>query len=103
MRQEFPRRVGGNDRRGNEMTRDGKMAEINRNAGRFEELLPGLLADHEGQYVLMQGGRVIGFFPSATEAQMAGNDQFVDGVFSIQKITEEVEHLGRYAYALSKQ
>ncbi len=34
---------------------------------------------------------------------MAGNDQFEDGAFSIQKITEEVEHLGRYAYALSKQ
>ena len=40
-----------------------------------------LLAEHRRlQTVLMQGGRVIGFFPSATEAQMAGNDQFVDGV-----------------------
>jgi hypothetical protein len=85
------------------MTREGKMAEINRNAVRFAELLPGLLADYEGQYVLMQGGKVMGFYPSAMEAQMAGNDRFEDGAFSIQKITEEVEHLGRYAYALSKQ
>jgi hypothetical protein len=85
------------------MTREGKMAEINRNAGQFAELLPGLLADHEGQYVLMRRGKVVGFHPSAREAQAAGNDQFPDGAFSIQKITEEVEHLGRYAYALSKQ
>ena len=103
MRRELPRRVGSNDGRGNEMTRDGKIAEINRNAGRFAELLPGLLADREGQYVLMQGGKVVGFYPLAMEAQTAGNDQFADGAFSIQKITEEVEHLGRYAYALSKQ
>jgi len=85
------------------MTREGKMAEINRNASRFAELLPGLLADHEGQYVLMREGKVVGFHSSAMEAQTAGNDRFADGVFSIQKITEEVEHLGRYAYALSQQ
>jgi hypothetical protein len=85
------------------MTREGKLAEINRNAERFAALLPGLLAAHDGEYVLMRGGKIVGFHPSAREAQTAGNDQFEDGAFSIQKITEEVEHLGCYAYALSEQ
>ena len=85
------------------MTREGKIAEITRNAERFADLLPGLITEHEGEYVLMQGGKVVGFHSSAMEAQTAGNDQFADGGFSIQKITEEVEHLGCYAYALSEQ
>lgn len=84
-------------------TREGKVAEISRNADRFAELLPELLASREGQYALMRDQKIVGFYPSAIEAQTAGNEQFQDGRFSIQKVTDEVEHLGRYAYAITKR
>ena len=83
-------------------TRESKIAEIKRNAASFAELLPKLIGKYEGQYVLMRDREIVAFYPSAMEAQSAGHAKFSDGRFSIQKVTEDVEHLGRYAYALAK-
>jgi hypothetical protein len=82
--------------------RDSKIAEITRNEAMFSKILPTLLGERQGQYALMRDEKIIGFYPSAMEAQTEGHNRFSDGRFSIQKVTEEVEHLGRYAYALAK-
>jgi hypothetical protein len=84
-------------------TREGKMAEISRNAARFGELLPSLIRQRPGEYALMRNLDIVGFYPSAMDAQTAGHDKFPDGLFSIQKVTEAVEHLGRYSYALGSR
>ena len=77
-----------------------KRAEINSNLGRFLELLPGLMKEHPNDYVLMRNRSVVGYYKSALDAQIAGNQQFPDGLFSIQHIKEVAEELGHFAYAL---
>jgi hypothetical protein len=77
-----------------------KLAEIDSNLERFLELLPELLAEHPSEYVLMRHKIVVGYFRSAIDAQIAGNQQFDDGVFSIQHINEPAEELGHFAHAI---
>jgi hypothetical protein len=74
--------------------------EIDRNWERFLELLPGLKAAHEGQFALLRHGEIVGFFGSAIDAQIAGNQRFEDGIFSFQIVSEELEELGFHSYAL---
>jgi hypothetical protein len=81
-------------------TREDKLDEITRNAAWFADEVSDLLADHADQYALLSERRIAGFYSSAVEAQSAGYDRFPDGRFSIQKVTTDVEHLGRYADAL---
>jgi hypothetical protein len=78
----------------------GKSAEIDRNWERFMELLPALMGEHAGDYVLMKDRSVIGYYKSALDAQIAGNQQFEDQIFSIQHIAQAPEELGRYSYAI---
>ncbi len=78
-----------------------KMDEIDRNLERFLELLPELLPAHAENYALMRDRQIVGYFPSALDAQIAGNSQFSDQRFSIQQVTNAPEELGRYSYAIS--
>ena len=75
--------------------------EIDKNFARFLELLPSLVPDRHGSCALMRQGEIVEFFPTAIEAQVAGNRRFADGVFSIQEVQEFAEELGCFAYALS--
>lgn len=77
-----------------------KEAEIDANFERFLELLPDLMADHAGQYALLRDRQVQDFFESALDAQIAGNQRFPDGLFSVQEVSDAVEELGYCAYAL---
>jgi len=76
--------------------------ELDLNWERFLELLPGLKAEHEGQFALLRHGEIVGFFRSAIDAQIAGNQRFEDGIFSFQIVSDEAEELGFYSYALHK-
>ncbi len=80
-----------------------KTAEIDRNLGRFLEILPRLVPAHSGKYVLMRHGEVVEFYGSAIDAQIAGNQKFDDGVFSIQQVKEVAEELGYFSYAVSPE
>ena len=77
-----------------------KIKEINRNYERFLTLLPQLLDAHQGDFVLMRHGEVIGHFEEAIEAQIAGREKFDDGLFSIQPVKQAAEELGYYSHAL---
>lgn len=77
-----------------------KSVEIDRNLARFLLVLPGLLADHAGQYVLLRDGDIVAFFESAIDAQIAGNQRFTDEIFSIQPVRGTAEQLGYYSYAV---
>ena len=78
-----------------------KLAEIDSNLQRFLELLPDLLVEHRSQYVLMRRKAIIGYFKSAIDAQIAGNQQFGDRIFSIQRVDERAEDLGYCSYLLT--
>jgi hypothetical protein len=79
-----------------------KLAAIDSNLDSFLRLLPGLMAEHEGEYALLRYGQVVAFFPEAIDAQIAGNQRYPDGVFSFQRVTEVPEELGAFTYALSR-
>jgi hypothetical protein len=76
-----------------------KRSEINRNYEKFVERLPDLVREHEGEYALIRNGDIKGFFPSAIDAQIAGNQMYSDTIFSIQCVKETVEQLGYFSYA----
>lgn len=78
----------------------GKRAEIDLNLSRFLELLPELMKDHADRVVLMRYGAVVGHFDTALDAQIAGNQQFQDRLFSIQHVQDVAEELGHFTHAL---
>jgi hypothetical protein len=80
-----------------------KSAEIDRNLTRFLEMLPELMPDHAGKYVLMRHGNVVAFFDLAIDAQIAGNKRFDDRIFSIQLVNEIPEELGYFSYAVDSR
>jgi hypothetical protein len=77
-----------------------KSDEIDRNLAKFLELLPSLTRDHSGQWALMRNVTIVGFYDSALDAQIAGNKQFDDRIFSIQPVMKEAEELGYFSYAV---
>lgn len=77
-----------------------KSAEIDRNLAKFLELLPVLKHDYSGKWALMRNAVIVGFYDSGADAQIAGNVQFDDRIFSIQPVKEEAEELGYYSYAV---
>ena len=76
-----------------------KTTEIDRNRRFFVDALPSMLAEHEGEYVLMRDATVIAFFSTPLDAQIAGNQQFPDHRFSIQRVKARPEELGYFSYA----
>jgi hypothetical protein len=77
-----------------------KREEIERNFEEFRKELPRLVAEREGQYALIRHGKIKEFFGSALDAQIAGNRQFDDQLFSIQCVIETAEELGFFSYAV---
>jgi hypothetical protein len=53
-------------------------------------------ADREGQFVLIKGGKILGFCPRQEEALEAGYDQLADQPFLVKQILlhEPIYHLG---------
>jgi hypothetical protein len=77
--------------------------EIDRNLAKFLEMLPVLARDHQGEWVLMRHEAIVGYYNSAMDAQIAGNNAFSDRIFSIQPVKEEAEDLGYFSYAVDQR
>ena len=73
--------------------------EIGANFDYFQRTLATHLRAHAGQFALLKGRRVYGFFDSVGEADLAGWRQFSDRLYSIQQVTPEPVDLGLYADA----
>lgn len=69
-------------------------AEVDANFDAFQRMLGDLMRDHAGQHALMRSGEVVGFFDSPIAAAKAGLARFEDGLFSVQEVTDRVEHVG---------
>jgi hypothetical protein len=53
----------------------------------FDAALEELLKDHAGQFVLLKGGKAIGFYPSYADAYRAGLQHFgVNAVFLVSEV-----------------
>ena len=56
----------------------------------FDQQLPELMKDHQGEFVLFKDGRAVAFFPTYDAAYAAGLDRFgLDAEFLIQEVVEE--------------
>lgn len=79
---------------------DKKQKEIEENLVFFSEKLPDLLHDHRGRYVLLRHREIIGIYDTVADAKTTGDKFYKDGIFSIQKVTDEPIELGAMAHAL---
>ena len=76
-------------------------AEVDRNFDAFEAALPSLLSSHRGEFALIRQGKVLSFHGTESEALAMGRDQFEDGLFSIQEITDRPVDLGFFSHAVN--
>ena len=73
-------------------------AEVDRNYDAFVRMLGTILPDHRDKLALMRDGAIVGYHGSPGEAYRAGVEQFPDGVFSIQEVTDEPIDLGFWSH-----
>ncbi len=74
-------------------------SETERNFAAFIGQLPDLLEKFCGQFALIHGQKIEGYFPSALDAMAEGHEKFGEGAYSVQEVTDEIENLGFYSYA----
>ena len=75
-------------------------AEVDRNFEAFKALLPDLLKDHVGRYVLLRDAKFIQKFDTAGDAMIYAQAQFPDGLYSIQEVTGRTIDLGFFSHAM---
>jgi len=63
--------------------------EIDRNYDAFVRILSDILPAHRDQLALMRDGEIVGYFNTPRQALVAAAEQFPDGVFSIEEVTDE--------------
>ena len=68
--------------------------EVDANYAVMQEKITDIIADHEGQYALMKDKQIVEFFDSWEDAIKYGNNQYDNGIFSVQKVSNEVVSLG---------
>ena len=73
--------------------------EIDRNFDYFQRHLSKFIDDYRGKFALLRSGNVIDFHESVLEAEKKGENEFPDGVFSIQEVTDEPVDLGFFTHA----
>ncbi|MGA9582570.1 MAG: hypothetical protein WBR13_11455 [Allosphingosinicella sp.] len=81
------------------MVLSAKRDAIAANYEAFEQMLPELLREAPGKFVLLRDRRLIDVFDSASAAHAAGVSRFDDGLFSVQKVKEGAVSLGFFSYA----
>jgi hypothetical protein len=77
-----------------------KQEEVDRNFEFFQKELPELLQKYRGKYALIRDQQITGFYDTAQDAQTSGEQLHADGLFSIQRVTEDVGDLGFYSHAV---
>lgn len=78
-----------------------RKAEIDRNYDFLQRNLGGFLRTNNGQYALLKGAQVVGFYDAVGDAYRAGLALFPDNIFSIQQITDEPVEMGMMSIAVA--
>ena len=72
--------------------------EVDRNYDAFTRMLGTILREHRDQLALMRDGHIVGYFDTPRQALSAASEQFPDGIFSIQEVTDEPIDLGFWSH-----
>lgn len=73
---------------------------IDANLAAFLKLLPDVIEAHEGEFALLRHEAIVQFYSTPIDAQIEGNRQFPDKLFSVQEISDASVQLGAYTYAV---
>lgn len=73
--------------------------EVNQNFAFFQRELPKILATHRGKFALIRHKKIEGFYETVVDAVTAGNKLYLDGIFSVQPVTDAAIDLGFYSHA----
>lgn len=73
--------------------------EIDRNLFAFLTKVPDLMDEYRGQFALLKEQRVVSIHAKLSQALAEGAQQFSDGLFSVQQITDRPIELGFFSYA----
>jgi hypothetical protein len=68
----------------------------------FPALAAQLLPEHRGEFALLRKCGVVHFYRTPFEAELAGEEKFSDGLYSIQEVTEAPADLGFFTHAFDK-
>ena len=77
-----------------------RQEEVDRNFAFFSAELPNLLIHQRGRFALIREQKIIGFYDTALDALTSAQQLYGDGLFSIQKVSEEVIDLGFFSHAM---
>lgn len=80
------------------ITLEERKAEIHRNYRAFKEMLPSLMAEHSGKFVLLRDKKIIDYFDSSLDAIEYADKEYTDGMYSIQEVTDRVVDLGYFSH-----
>lgn len=76
-----------------------KQAEIDRNYEAFKNILPELMKNHVGQFVVMRYEKPVAFFDTTRDAMVYAVKTYEDGLFSVQEVTQKSIDLGWFSHA----
>ena len=82
------------------MTREEIQKEVDQNYEFFKKNKDSIDRKDFDKFVLIKNKEFLGFYTTEEDAITAGRSQFKDGVFSVQKVSDEVTNLGSIGYAL---
>ena len=77
-----------------------KQEEVDRNFAFYQAELPKVLPQYRGKYALLRDRRIVGYYETIVDAQTSGNALYADGLFSVQKVSDESIDLGFYSHAM---
>ena len=78
-------------------------AEVKRNYEAFVNVLPTIIAAHQGKFALIRDTKIIEYFDTAADAYRAGLQLFREEPFSIQEVTETAIDLGFFSHAVPQR
>ena len=81
-------------------TPEERQRAVDENYEAFKQLLPGLMQQQPGKFLLLHDRQAVEFFDTARDAMIYGQKAFPDGLFSIQQVTEAIVDLGYFSHAV---
>ena len=74
-----------------------KQRIVDENYHAFSAMLPELMKNNAGRFVVMRDKKVIEFFDTFRDAMVYGTKTYDDGLFSVQEITDKAIDLGWFS------
>lgn len=75
------------------INQDALHAAMHQNLTALNEILPELVKTHAGMFALMRDGSIVQLFHSHNDAKMHGETSFIDGIYSIFEVSDQLEAL----------